>query len=176
MALRVSRPVRAVRLLSLPFSLVSGRAEGSGSTPIQPPWRRVARLPPSAAVRYPPAAISRATYEKAGVRVASAVGAAQGAGGRSVQGRLGGRSRKGGRPGDTRRDAWKTLETGMMRAGCKSVLVVGFEACMRSLFNETFCRDDLCRPLAFIASACWRVLPQGDMVPEAHLRHAVQVH
>lgn len=111
-----------------PTSYVSQATCGTSGTLMMGVPRPTPRAP------RPVATISRSTFVKAGVEVAPASGVG---GGRSAQHRSGGREGKGGRPVNTRRDTWRTLGTGMMRAVCACILGRGFEPFVRRLFSET---------------------------------------
>lgn len=134
------------------------RAKKAGSRQV------VSRVAAPARRLRPVATISRTAYEDAGFDVAPAARVSPG---RSKQHRSGGRKGKGGRPLDTRRDTWRTLGTGMMRATCAAVLNLGFEACMRRLFDPlppaTF-QDQLCADLCERAVEFYR----GEVWPRKH--------
>lgn len=94
--------------------------------------RRVVRGRLARPLNVPVAVVSRRAYEQAG---AHAGGPAAGpSGGGTGQRYTGGRAGGKGRPVGTRRDTWKTLSTGVVRAMCAAVVHGGFDVFIRCLF------------------------------------------
>eukprot|EP00168_Porphyra_purpurea_P017968 TRINITY_DN6472_c0_g1_i1.p1 TRINITY_DN6472_c0_g1~~TRINITY_DN6472_c0_g1_i1.p1 ORF type:complete len:436 (-),score=52.38 TRINITY_DN6472_c0_g1_i1:29-1336(-) len=97
----------------------------SGSTSTNAPLLRVATFAPPA---LPAAAVSRAAYEAAGADTGSKPA---GEGHAAHHARSGGRLGSSGRPLNTRRDTWKTLGRGMLRAVCAGVVNAAVEPLLR---------------------------------------------
>lgn len=126
--------------------------------------RVVSRVAVRSTQARPVATISRATYEDAGVEVSPTAGVSSD---RLTQNRSGGRDGKGGFPSDTRRDTWRTIGKGMLRASSAAVLGLGFEPCMRRLFDplpSAAFQDLLCADLRQRAVEIFR----GEVWPLNH--------
>lgn len=114
------------------------------------PLRRVATFRPPT---LPAAAVSRAAYEKAG---ADAGPRPAGDGQGTHQARSGGRLGSSGRPVNTRRDTWKSLGQGMLRAVCAGVVNAGVDPLLRRCRNRAPADEEVERVRAKLASCAGR--------------------